>query len=146
MYRKYVEIDFDKIYEIINEASIAYKGIIPTDRWKEPYMSKKELKNEIDSGIEFWSWEENMNIVAVMGIQNIKDVTLIRHAYTLSSYQRKGIGSNLLNSLSTKTARSLLVGTWADAKWAIKFYQKHNFNLVTEQDKNYSSKKVLEYT
>ena len=130
------ESDFDSTFNVINSAAIAYKGIIPADRWKEPYMSQKELAEEIDSGVIFWCYKENDNILGVMGIQDVKDVTLIRHAYTVPSYQRKGIGSKLLQHLGSLTKRPLLMGTWADAEWAVQFYEKHGFNLVTEKEKD----------
>jgi N-acetylglutamate synthase-like GNAT family acetyltransferase len=130
------ESDLDSIYKVINSAAIVYKGIIPADRWKEPYMSREELAEEIDSGVIFWCYKENENILGVMGIQDVKDVTLIRHAYTLPSCQRKGIGSKLLQNLDSLTERPLLMGTWADAGWAVRFYEKHGFRLVTEEEKN----------
>ncbi|UCD65370.1 MAG: GNAT family N-acetyltransferase, partial [Deltaproteobacteria bacterium] len=129
------------MYSIINSAAIAYKDAIPTDRWKEPYMPKDELAKEIEAGVVFWCWEEKGDILGVMGIQDIKDVTLIRHAYTQPKYQRKGIGSKLLRHLAAKTERPLLMGTWADAKWAVSFYEKHGFKLVTEDEKNFLLRK-----
>ena len=128
--------DFPSMYSIINSAAIAYKGAIPADRWKKPYMSEEEIAKEIKAGVDFWCWEEEGVILGVMGIQDVKDVTLIRHAYTHPKCQRKGIGSKLLNHLATKTARPLLMGTWAEAKWAVSFYEKHGFRLVTEEEKN----------
>jgi N-acetylglutamate synthase-like GNAT family acetyltransferase len=136
MFQKCDESDSDSIYQVINSAAIVYKGIIPADRWKEPYMSKEELTEEIKSGVVFWSYEENGNILGVMGIQDVKDVTLVRHAYTLPSCQRKGIGSKLLLHLGSLTKRPLLMGTWADAEWAVRFYEKHGFSLVTKEEKN----------
>jgi N-acetylglutamate synthase-like GNAT family acetyltransferase len=136
MFRKSNESDFDSIYKIINSAAIAYKGIIPADRWKEPYMPEDELAGEIAAGVIFWCWEEAGDIIGVMGIQDVKDVTLIRHAYTHPTCQRKGIGSKLLKHLIAKTQRPLLIGTWADAKWAVQFYEKQGFNLVTDEEKN----------
>jgi len=118
------------IYEVINKAARAYKGIIPDDCYHEPYMPKEELRREMGS-MTFFGWEEEGKIVGVIGFQLIKDVTLVRHAYVLPNYQRKGIGTSLLNHLKgmTKT-KQLLVGTWADASWAIEFYQKHGFRLM----------------
>lgn len=136
MFRKFNESDFESIYKIINSAAIAFKGVIPVDRWKEPYMSEDELAKEIAAGVVFWCWEEEGAILGVMGIQDIKDVTLIRHAYTNPTFQRKGIGSKLLKHLTAQTKRPLLMGTWADAKWAVQFYEKHEFSLVTEEEKN----------
>ena len=128
--------DFIEIYEIINDASSAYRGIIPTDRWHEPYMTEEELKKQIDEGVQFWSYTEDIKILGVMGIQFKKDVTLIRHAYVRTSERKKGIGSSLLEHLCTISATPILIGTWADATWAIEFYQKHGFGLLPEKDKN----------
>ena len=128
--------DFDTIYEIINDASIAYKGIIPEDRWKEPYMSKNELEIQINEGVEFWNYEENNEILGVMGIQFKNDVTLIRHAYVRTKARQKGIGGKLLNHLIDMAKTPVLIGTWKDASWAIKFYQKHGFKLLLGEEKN----------
>lgn len=136
MIRPCSENDFEKIYEVINESSKIYKGVIPSDLWKEPYMSKEELEKEIKSGVEFWVYEENNKIVGVMGIQNIRDVTLIRHAYILPGERRKGIGSKLLMFLLNQTERPVLIGTWKDATWAISFYEKHGFKLVGSDEKD----------
>ena len=141
MFQKCDESDFDSIYQVINSAAVVYKGIIPADRLKDPYMSKEELTEEIESGVVFWCSKEHDEILGVMGIQDIKDVTLIRHAYTLPSCQRKGIGSKLLHHLGSLTKRPLLMGTWADADWAIRFYQKHGFSLVTREEKNFLLRK-----
>jgi GNAT superfamily N-acetyltransferase len=122
------------IYEIINQAAFAYKGLIPADCYHEPYMPEEELFSEMKS-MTFFGWEKRDKLVGVMGFQPIKDVTLIRHAYVLPDYQGKGIGTKLLNHLKriTKT-RHLLVGTWADATWAIEFYQKQGFKLMPNKD------------
>lgn len=136
MIRPCSENDFEKIYEVINESSKIYKGVIPSDLWKEPYMSKEELEKEIKSGVKFWVYEENNKIIGVMGIQNIRDVTLIRHAYILSGERRKGIGSKLLMFLLNQTVRPVLIGTWKDATWAISFYEKHGFKLVEPDEKD----------
>ena len=141
MYRQSNESDFKAIYEIINSAAVVYKGVIPADRWQEPYMPEEELAKEIDAGVVFWCWEAGGEILGIMGIQDVKDVTLIRHAYTLPSYQRKGIGSKLLQYLTGLTKRPLLMGTWAAADWAIRFYEKHGFTLVTEEEKDILLKK-----
>ncbi len=129
--------DFKDILAVVNNAAIAYKGKIPTDRWKMPYMTARELKDEIESSIEFFGWKENKVLVAVMGIQRVNDVTLIRHAYTLTSRQRKGFGEKLLGHLLklAETSR-VYAGTWEAAGWAIKFYQKHGFKLVSIEEKN----------
>lgn len=128
--------DFNTICEIINDASIAYKGIIPIDRWKEPYMSKNELKTQIKDGVEFWNYEENKEILGVMGIQFKKDVTLIRHAYVRTAARQKGIGGKLLNNLIDIAKTPVLIGTWADASWAISFYEKYGFRLLSNKEKN----------
>jgi GNAT superfamily N-acetyltransferase len=137
MIRKLTDADFQIIFNIVNDAAIAYKGKIPADRWKEPYMPAQELKEEIDRGVQFYGWAENGVVVAVMGIQRVNDVTLIRHAYTLTSQQRGGFGEKLLNYLlSLAQTRKILVGTWAAAPWAIRFYEKHGFRLVSTEEKN----------
>lgn len=128
--------DFEMIYSIINEAAQVYKGVIPGDRWKQPYMSKNELKHEIDAGVVFWGFEEDGRLIGVMGIQHIQDVTLIRHAYVRLQRQHQGIGKKLLLELCQKSDRPILIGTWADATWAIQFYEKRGFTRVSEQEKN----------
>jgi N-acetylglutamate synthase-like GNAT family acetyltransferase len=133
--------DFNEIYEIINDASSVYKGIIPNDRWQEPYMSKEELKKQIDEGVQFWNYTENNRIVGVMGIQFKNDVTLIRHAYVRTTERKKGIGGKLLQHLLNLSPTPILIGTWADASWAIHFYKKHNFRLLSEIEKNELLKK-----
>lgn len=136
MIRRCDHNDFEIIYEIINDAAQAYKGVIPPDMWKEPYMPKDELRHEIDSGVQFWGYEEGGKIVGVMGIQNMQDVTLIRHAYIRTMKRRQGIGNKLLSYLQKQTTRPILIGTWADSIWAIRFYEKHGFQLVTPEEKN----------
>jgi GNAT superfamily N-acetyltransferase len=122
------------IYDIINCAATVYRGAIPDDCYHEPYMSREELKNEMRR-MTFFGWEEARRLIAVMGYQPVKDVTLIRHAYVLPGHQRKGIGTSLLNHLRyMTTTRQLLVGTWQDASWAIKFYQRHGFVLMPDKD------------
>lgn len=128
--------DFETIYEIINDASIAYKGIIPPDRWQEPYMSKEELKKQIIEGVEFWNFVEDNRVLGVMGIQFKDDVTLIRHAYVRTSARQKGIGGKLLNQLISMSETPILIGTWADASWAISFYKKNGFKVLSETEKN----------
>ena len=128
--------DFDAIWEIINAAAIAYKDVIPADRWKEPYMPKQELEHEIEAGVKFWGLEKGNTLAGVMGIQDVQDVTLIRHAYVRSAYQKSGIGATLLGQLKALTPKPVLVGTWADAEWAIRFYEKHGFRMVTTGEKN----------
>ncbi|MGS2740851.1 GNAT family N-acetyltransferase [Sinomicrobium sp. M5D2P17] len=123
--------DFKDIYEIINDASIAYKGIIPDDRWQEPYMTEDELENQIADGVEFWCFYQDVTIIGVMGIQHKSDVTLIRHAYVRTVTRNKGVGSKLLKHLSTLTGKPILIGTWAAATWAISFYLKNGFRQVS---------------
>ncbi len=136
MISKSEQKDFNEIYEIINDGASAYRGIIPADRWHEPYMTQEELKRQIDEGVQFWDYNEDGKILGVMGIQFKKDVTLIRHAYVRTSERKKGIGSKLLEHLLIKATTPVLIGTWADAKWAIEFYQKHGFDLLPEEEKN----------
>ena len=129
--------NFDSILKVVNNAAEAYKGVIPQDRWSEPYMSAEELRKEIEDGVEFYGWIENYALVGVMGIQLFGDVALIRHAYVLTNRQRKGIGEKLLNHLlSLAHTSTVLVGTWEAAQWAIRFYEKHGFRLVPTQEKN----------
>lgn len=130
------ENDFKTVYAIINEAAQAYKGVIPADCWKEPYMSRDELRCEMEEGVAFWGYEEEGNLVGVMGIQPIKDVALIRHAYVRTARQNQGIGGKLLEHLRKQTSCPILVGTWADASWAIRFYEKHGFRLVSREEKD----------
>lgn len=142
MIRKLTDADFQAILNVVNEAATAYKGKIPADRWKEPYMPKEELREEIQSSVQFYGYFESNMLIAVMGIQQVNDVTLIRHAYTLTSQQRKGIGEKLLNHLlSLAETQRILVGTWETAPWAIRFYQKHGFQLVSTEEKNKLLKK-----
>jgi GNAT superfamily N-acetyltransferase len=137
MTRKLSAADFQIIYNIVNEASVAYKGKIPDDCYHEPYMPKEELQTEMDVGVQFYGITVDGELAAVMGIQPVGDVTLIRHAYTLTRFQRQGLGEQLLNYLIdlAKTER-ILIGTWTDAPWAIKFYQKHGFNQHTREETN----------
>lgn len=136
MIRRCTDADFDNIYEIINDAASAYKGIIPVDRWKEPYMPRDELQHEMDDGVVFYGYEENGQLLGVMGIQDVGDVTLIRHAYVRTAYRNKGIGSKLLLHLLKLTDKPILMGTWKDAVWAVRFYEKHGFRLVTPKEKD----------
>ena len=137
MIRELLSQDFDSILRVINHAAQAYKGVIPDDRWKEPYMSAKELKKQIDSGVEFLGLEQKGGIIGVMGIEHVKNVTLIRHAYVLTKYQRRGIGGKLLKYLmSLAKDPEILVGTWKAANWAIQFYEKHGFSLTSSKEKD----------
>jgi len=123
------------IYSIINDAAEAYNGVIPDDCWKKPYMSKEELRNEIEEGVVFWGYEEDGQLIGVMGTQPVQDVALIRHAYVRTDRQNQGIGSRLLSDLRIQINRPVLIGTWADAVWAVRFYEKHGFRLVSPVEK-----------
>ena len=133
MIKKYTKNDTSKILHIINDASLRYKGIIPDNCWHEPYMSEQELIDELSDGVRMFGYHHNSKLIGVIGIQEVKDVILIRHAYTLTSHQGKGIGSALLKHLLKKNHNSsLLVGTWQNATWAIQFYKKFGFILQTK--------------
>lgn len=136
MIRRCTNKDIETSYSIINDSAQAYKSIIPEDCWKEPYMSRDELRREIDDGVVFWGYEEDGELVGIMGIQHVQDVTLIRHAYVRTEKRNKGIGSKLLFHLRRLTDRPALVGTWEDAVWAIRFYEKHGFRLVSPEEKD----------
>ncbi len=133
MISEYTKSDNSKILYVINNAAARYKGIIPDNCWHEPYMSKQELVDELADGVHMFGYHLNNKLIGVIGIQKIKDVVLIRHAYTLTSYQGKGIGSALLEYLLKKNKNSrLLVGTWRNAAWAVRFYEKFDFILHTK--------------
>ena len=135
MIDEYKKADTSKILYIINNASLRYKGIIPDDCWHEPYMSEQELINEFSYGVRMYGYHHNNKLIGVIGAQEIKDIILIRHAYTLTSYQGRGAGSALLEYLLKKNQNSrLLVGTWKNAKWAIRFYEKFGFILHTKEE------------
>ena len=136
MIRKCKDSDLNTIFEIINDAARTYKGVIPQDRWHEPYMSPAELRAQIDDGVVFWGLERDGQLLGVMGIQDKGDVTLIRHAYVLAKAQNRGIGKKLLQNLQSMTEKPILIGTWANASWAVSFYQKNGYTLVTEEEKN----------
>lgn len=119
-----------EILAIVNAAAEAYRGVIPADRWHDPYMSARELDGEIAAGVEFWGYEDDGALVGVMGIQPVRDVDLIRHAYVAPGRQRGGVGGALLEHVTHGSARRLLVGTWAAAGWAIGFYRRHGFEPV----------------
>jgi GNAT superfamily N-acetyltransferase len=123
------------IFAIINAAAEAYRGVIPADRWHEPYMSLQELNAEIAAGVIFWGYERDGALVGVMGIQPVRDVDLIRHAYVLSNNQRHGVGAELIKHLRHASTRRMLVGTWAAAAWAISFYRRHGFEPVVSERK-----------
>ena len=128
--------DFTDIREIINDAAQAYRGIIPADRWHEPYMPEDELRRQIEEGVVFSGIEIDGRLAAVMGIQRVRDVDLIRHAYVRTIHRNRGLGSQLLKHLCAQADRPILIGTWAAATWAITFYQKHGFRLVSTEEKN----------
>ncbi|NIJ53846.1 GNAT family N-acetyltransferase [Dyadobacter arcticus] len=134
--RKSEPQDLKDIYEIINDGASAYRGIIPADRWHEPYMAFQELEDQIKEGVDFWCYVEDGEIQGVMGIQLKSDVTLIRHAYIRTAVRQKGIGGKLLAHLNDIATTPVLIGTWANAHWAIRFYVKHGFHLVSEEEKN----------
>ena len=136
MIRKCQDADFETIYDIVNDAAIAYKGVIASDFWRVPYMPREKLRHAMDSGVEFWGFEEAGALSGVMGMQTVQDVTLIRHAYVRTNRRHRGIGGQLLQFLLAQTAAPTLVGTWKAASWAIRFYEKHGFLLVTEEEKN----------
>jgi GNAT superfamily N-acetyltransferase len=127
--------EFAEMLAIINEAAQVYRGVIPPDRWHDPYMTADYLQSEIDAGVSFSGYAVDGVLVGVMGIQDVDDVTLIRHAYVRPTGQRGGVGGRLLRSLLAKATKPVLIGTWADAAWAIAFYQKHGFATVSPAEK-----------
>ena len=141
MIRKGTDEDFEEIFAIINDAAIAYKGVIPPDRWHEPYMTKEELQAQIEEGVRFSCYVDNNELIGVMGIQDKADVELIRHAYVRTKRRNKGIGTLLLQELIKDAKKPILIGTWKAANWAIRFYEKHGFRLVQEEEKNRLLKK-----
>src|SRR5262249_678184 len=136
MIRPCTDADFQVIQAVINEAARAYRGAIPADCWHEPYMTGSDLKAEIAAGVNFWGWDESGALIGVMGHQNVRDVTLIRHAYVSSAHQRRGVGGALLTTLAGQASGPLLAGTWAAAEWAIRVYERHGFRLVTAEEKD----------
>jgi N-acetylglutamate synthase-like GNAT family acetyltransferase len=141
MIRRGTDGDFEEIFNIINDAAIAYKVVIPPDRWHEPYMTKEELQTQIEDGVRFSCYVDNNEIIGVMGIQDKADVELIRHAYVRTKQRKRGIGTILLQELIKDAKRPILIGTWKAADWAISFYEKHGFRLVEEEEKNRLLKK-----
>ena len=128
MITEHTKRDIDKILYVINDAALKYKGVIPSDCWHEPYMSERQLITELTNGVHMFGYKRNNKLVGVMGIQKLKNITLIRHAYTLASYQGTGVGKSLLKYLLNINQKTcLLVGTWQDAIWAIQFYEKFGF-------------------
>ncbi len=139
--RKSTDEDFEEIFNIINDAATAYKGIIPADRWHDPYRSKEELRAQIKEGVRFSCYVEGDEILGVMGFQDKIDVQLIRHAYVRTAHRNKGIGTALLEELVATSTNPVLIGTWKAAEWAIAFYKKHGFRLVDEEERNRLLKK-----
>lgn len=135
MIRRCTEFDLAAILAIVNDAAQAYRGHIPADRWHEPYMPEAELRHELDAGVVFWGWEQAGKLIGVMGLQDVADVTLIRHAYVATAARRTGIGGKLLAFLLDRTSRPVLIGTWAAATWAIRFYEQHGFRVVSLAEK-----------
>jgi GNAT superfamily N-acetyltransferase len=131
-----VYADFGAMYAVINAAATAYAGAIPADRYHVPYMPATELRDEITAGVRFWGWHDPDRLSGVMGIQDVDDVTLIRHAYVIPARQGVGIGSRLLAHLMSLPHQPLLVGTWADATWAVRFYEHHGFRLASREEKD----------
>jgi N-acetylglutamate synthase-like GNAT family acetyltransferase len=120
---------------VINDAALAYRGVIPADRWHDPYMQREELVSEMRAGVKFFCLRRDARVAGVMGLQHVADVALIRHAYTLTSQQHGGVGTLLLEYLRRQTERPLLVGTWKAATWAVRFYERRGFRLVPEPEK-----------
>lgn len=129
------EDERDRILAIVNAAAEAYRGVIPADRWHEPYMDAAELAAEVAAGVAFWGVDAGSQLVAVMGVQPVGDVHLIRHAYVDPGHQRHGIGGSLLRHLRAATPGRMLVGTWADAVWAVGFYRRHGFVQVSPEQR-----------
>jgi GNAT superfamily N-acetyltransferase len=136
MIRPCTAADVPAIEAIVNAAAEAYRGVIPADCWHEPYMTRSALVSEIAAGVVFWGWEASGELVGVMGLQQVKDATLIRHAYVRPGRQGSGIGGTLLAALAERAGQPLLVGTWAAAVWAIRFYERHGFRLVRAEEKD----------
>jgi N-acetylglutamate synthase-like GNAT family acetyltransferase len=134
--RKSRDSDLPEILAIINDAAQAYRGVIPADRWHDPYMPRDELAKEIADGIVFWVAEEGGQLLGVMGMQDKGDVALVRHAYVAPAVQRKGVGQSLLRHVQGLAEKPVLIGTWAAASWAIEFYRRNGFTVVSPSDKN----------
>ena len=134
--RRSTDGDFAEMLSIINDAALAYREVIPPDRWHEPYMPSDELTKEISDGVMFWVAEQDGAVQGVMGVQDKADVSLVRHAYVAITAQRSGVGTKLLRHLETLTDKPILIGTWADASWAIEFYERNGFTMVSSTDKD----------
>ena len=139
--RKSVPADVAPMLAIINDAADAYRGVIPDDRWHEPYMSADELAGEIAAGVEFWVTEDDGRLLGVMGIQDKGDVALVRHAYVAATTQRGGVGTRLLHHVETLVDKPILIGTWAAASWAIEFYRRNGFTIVPTDHKDHLLRK-----
>ncbi len=135
MIRVCIDDDFEAIFQIINDAAEAYRGIIPVDRWHEPYMPREELRAEVSAGVAFLGYEKGDELGGVMGTQDVQDVTLIRHAYVRTAQRGQGIGGELLGRIMDQATKPILIGTWADAVWAVRFYENHGFKVVSTQEK-----------
>ena len=135
MIRECVAADFEDIYQIINDAAQAYRNIIPPDRWKEPYMPSEELREELLAGVTFLGYEIAGELAGVVGTQDVQDVTLIRHAYVRTSRRNQGVGGQLLARIMDRATRPVLIGAWADAVWAVSFYEHRGFKVVSIQDR-----------
>lgn len=136
MLRKSTNKDFEEIFNVINDAALAYKGVIPSDLWHEPYMTRRELKAQIKEGVNFSCYVEGSEVLGVMGIQDKDDVALIRHAYVRTERRNSGIGTILLRQLAKDSNKPILIGTWKAASWAVRFYEKNGFCVVDEDQKN----------
>jgi GNAT superfamily N-acetyltransferase len=136
MIRPCTQEDFPEILAIINDGATAYRGFVPEDCLGDPYMPASALSHEISSGVRFWGYEKDRSLIGVMGIQDVQDVTLIRHAYVRTLSRNQGIGDRLMSHLKTLTKRPLLIGTWKDASWAIRFYEKRGFSLAPIEERD----------
>ena len=136
MIRRLANDEVGVALKIINEAAGAYQGVIPEDCWQEPYMSRNELQAEIAAGVDFWAYQGSRDLLGVMGRQPLAEVTLIRHAYVRPAAQQQGIGARLLDHLLKGVSAPVLVGTWAAAWWAIRFYEKYGFRQVAPEEKD----------
>jgi GNAT superfamily N-acetyltransferase len=128
--------DFTAIASIINDAAEAYRGVIPEDCWHEPYMPEAELRDEIGAGVVFWGYQRDADLLGVIGLQDVDDVALIRHAYVRSKAQGSGVGAALLEHLQSVTAKPMLIGTWAAAHWALRFYRRYGFEVTGPEQKD----------
>ena len=134
--RKFRETDLGVMLAIVNDAAQAYRGVIPADRWREPYMPPDELKKEIAEDVVFWVAHEHGRLLGVMGMQDKGEVALVRHAYVSSSAQRKGVGTRLLRHVEDRAGKPVLIGTWADASWAVEFYRRNGYTVVPHGEKD----------